>query len=219
MNGVLTDLKANRFKDAQAVYDDLNLIFLNALHYNREDSQIAKDANTLKVRPNQLTRRRTATNPTRATLQGILEAEWAKRPSLPSPGHQTSVNQRRASSEVDIDGGMSESEPTNETSRVAQSDEIVRQLEKSLPRWEGFGPGGWSVTIHLVRFSFSSPRNLILTRRFRRTRCRLLSKFGITRMQGTRLVCLPKPHDSDTPLQWNATQHHSGCSPGHGFET
>jgi len=32
------------------VYDDLNLIFLNALHYNIEDSQIAKDANTLKVR-------------------------------------------------------------------------------------------------------------------------------------------------------------------------
>jgi len=50
LNGVLADLKANRFTDAQAVYDDLNLIFLNALHYNREDSQIAKDANTLKVR-------------------------------------------------------------------------------------------------------------------------------------------------------------------------
>ena len=48
---MLADLKANRFKDAQAVYDDLNLIFLNALHYNIEDSQIAKDANTLKVRP------------------------------------------------------------------------------------------------------------------------------------------------------------------------
>ena len=32
------------------MYDDLNLIFLNALHYNREDSQIAKDASTLKVR-------------------------------------------------------------------------------------------------------------------------------------------------------------------------
>ena len=47
---MLADLKANRFKDAQAVYDDLNLIFLNALHYNIEDSQIAKDANTLKVR-------------------------------------------------------------------------------------------------------------------------------------------------------------------------
>ncbi|KAF9644688.1 hypothetical protein BDM02DRAFT_3121491 [Thelephora ganbajun] len=129
LNGVLADLKANRFKDAQAVYDDLNLIFLNALHYNREDSQIAKDANTLK---------------------GILEAEWARRQVLPPPSHQTSVNQRRASSEVDIDGGMSESEPTNETSRVPQSDEIVKQLEKSVPRWEGFGPGGWSTAIQLA---------------------------------------------------------------------
>ena len=71
---------------------------------------------------------------------------------LPPPGHQVSVNQRRASSEVDIDGGMSESEPANETSRVAQSDEIVKQLEKSVPRWDGFGPGGWSTSIQLVPF-------------------------------------------------------------------
>jgi len=49
-NGVLTNLEANRFKDAQAVYEDLNLIFLNALHYDMEDNQIAKDTNTLKVR-------------------------------------------------------------------------------------------------------------------------------------------------------------------------
>ena len=32
------------------MHDDLNLIFLNAFHYNREESQIAKDAKTLKVR-------------------------------------------------------------------------------------------------------------------------------------------------------------------------
>ena len=49
LNGVLADLKANRFKEIQTVYDDLNLIFLNALHYNREESQISKDAKTLKV--------------------------------------------------------------------------------------------------------------------------------------------------------------------------
>ena len=54
---------------------------------------------------------------------------------------------------------MSESEPTNETSRVAQSDEIVKQLEKSVPRWDGFGPGGWTISIQLVRSSPpSSPR-------------------------------------------------------------
>jgi Bromodomain len=31
------------------VYDDLVLVFANALHYNENDSQIAKDATTLKV--------------------------------------------------------------------------------------------------------------------------------------------------------------------------
>ena len=76
---------------------------------------------------------------------------------LPSPGRQSSVNQRRASSEVDIDGGMSESDHANENSRMAQSEEIVKQLEKSVPRWEGFGPGGWSTTVQLVRISVSCP--------------------------------------------------------------
>ena len=31
------------------MFDDLNLVFLNALHYNEDGSQIAKDATTLKV--------------------------------------------------------------------------------------------------------------------------------------------------------------------------
>ena len=69
---------------------------------------------------------------------------------LPPPGRQIPLNQRRASSEVDIDGGMSDSEPTNESSQMAQSDEIVKQLEKSVPRWEGFGSGGWSTMIQPV---------------------------------------------------------------------
>ena len=59
---------------------------------------------------------------------------------------------------------MSESETTNETSRVAQSDEIVKQLEKSLPRWEGFGPGGWSITIQLVRFLFLCSQRFYLNK-------------------------------------------------------
>lgn len=105
---------------------------------------------------------------------------------LPPPGRQTLVNQRRASSEVDIDGGMSESEPTNETSRVAQSDEIVKQLEKSVPRWDGFGPGGWSTSIQLVCSSVLYPSKYCLTRSSRPTLCRLLGKYEIIRTQGTR---------------------------------
>ena len=31
-------------------YEDLNLVFLNAMFYNEEVSQISKDAGTLKVR-------------------------------------------------------------------------------------------------------------------------------------------------------------------------
>lgn len=49
-NGIRKDLASNAFKDTQHAYDDIKLIFLNALHYNQEDSQIAKDANTLMVR-------------------------------------------------------------------------------------------------------------------------------------------------------------------------
>lgn len=122
---------------------------------------------------------------TRSIWQGILETEWAKRPVLPPPGRQSSVNLRRASSEVDIDGGMSESEPANENSRMAQSEEIVKQLEKSVPRWEGFGPGGWSTTIQLVCFPPSRPWHHVSTRGSRRTLCQLFSKYGITRMQST----------------------------------
>jgi len=129
------------------------------------------------------------------------------------------VNQRRASSEVDIDGGISESEPTNETSRVAQSDEIVKQLEKSVPRWEGFGPGGWSTTIQLVRFPLPHSRDFILMRRSRQTLYRLLSKYGITRTQGTHQQLPTKSHGSNEPPQRNTAQHHPGRCPGYGFKT
>ena len=109
------------------------------------------------------------------------------------------MNPRRASSEVDIDGGMSESEPTNEASRVAQNDEIVKQLEKSVPRWEGFGPGGWSTTIQLVRSLFFCSRDPILTKRFRQTLRRLLSKYEITRTRGTRQRLPIESHGSNAP--------------------
>ena len=44
----------------------------------------------------------------------------------PSLGRRTLANQRNAPSEVDIDGVMSEFKPMDETSGVAQSDEIVK---------------------------------------------------------------------------------------------
>ena len=44
-----SSLAKSRYKDALQVYEDLNLVFLNALFYNEDGSQIAKDAKTLKV--------------------------------------------------------------------------------------------------------------------------------------------------------------------------
>lgn len=48
--GVQDNLAKGNYSSAQAVWDDLNLIFDNALLYNEEQSQIAQDAVTLKVR-------------------------------------------------------------------------------------------------------------------------------------------------------------------------
>ncbi|EMD41459.1 hypothetical protein CERSUDRAFT_110034 [Gelatoporia subvermispora B] len=187
INGVKTNLEKNKYKDPLVVYEDLNLVFLNALYYNEDGSQIAKDS---------------------ATLQGILEAEWKQRSGvLPTPrksppprsaqkvhGETSIVNapepgpskqrsspapakpstrsaqatnspataasaaqatsaataqahtpDRTASPEMEVDvGGTPEPEVVaNDTPRDPESDEIVRQLEKGLPRWEGFADVGW----------------------------------------------------------------------------
>jgi len=42
-------LEKNRYKDPLDAYTDLSLVFLNALFYNEPGSQIAMDAQTLKV--------------------------------------------------------------------------------------------------------------------------------------------------------------------------
>ncbi|TDL22417.1 hypothetical protein BD410DRAFT_821293 [Rickenella mellea] len=181
LNKIKEMLQKNKYKDALVVFSDLSLVFLNALFYNEDGSQIAKDA---------------------ATLKGILEAEWSKRtilptlpdappasapqavtplpsqpkpepakvtapapappPTIPAAQPQPQPAPRRASPlpilssqpplrqsspdmDVDIGGGGS-SEPEGvfeDMTRDAESDDIVKQLERSLPKWEGFGEGGW----------------------------------------------------------------------------
>ena len=49
INSVKASLAKNKYKDALQAYEDLSLVFLNALFYNEDQSQIAKDASTLKV--------------------------------------------------------------------------------------------------------------------------------------------------------------------------
>ena len=49
--------------------------------------------------------------------------------------------------DVDI-GGTPEPEPMGQD--AARDDEIVRQLERGLPRWEGFSEVGWAQDISSV---------------------------------------------------------------------
>ena len=49
IHGVKSTLAQNKYRHALDAFEDLNLVFLNALHYNEEGSQIAKDAKMLQV--------------------------------------------------------------------------------------------------------------------------------------------------------------------------
>ncbi|KAH7909756.1 hypothetical protein BJ138DRAFT_1154503 [Hygrophoropsis aurantiaca] len=184
INGVISSVEKNRYKDAINVYTDLSLIFWNALFYNEPDSQIAGDAETLKT---------------------MLQTEWQKRSVLPAPRHspppssaqkvhgtvpaasvpQASTTQapprtavpnlgttstpalqtpkpatrhqsplQPSSPDVDVDVSGMSPEPEGQSEDITMgsgggeessgiNEEIVRQLEKSLPRWEGFGDLGW----------------------------------------------------------------------------
>ena len=60
---------------------------------------------------------------------------------------------RQLSPEMDVDvGGTPEPETAaQEMALDSESDAIVQQLEKGLPRWEGFAEIGWNTTIAKVR--------------------------------------------------------------------
>ena len=49
LKGIQNNLSKNKYRDPLDVFTDLDLVFLNALYYNEEGSQIANDAATLKV--------------------------------------------------------------------------------------------------------------------------------------------------------------------------
>ncbi|KAI0078514.1 hypothetical protein K474DRAFT_1660319 [Panus rudis PR-1116 ss-1] len=163
LNGVKGKLDKNLYRDPLEVYEDLNLVFLNALYYNAEGSTVNRDAKTLK---------------------GILDEEWKRRESLPTPraspppssaqkthpiasssstvksatdsararpkGDRMSAlppsGERASTPEVEVDvGGTPEPDAVpHEVARDGESDAIVRQLERGLPRWEGFADVGWA---------------------------------------------------------------------------
>lgn len=53
--------------------------------------------------------------------------------------------------DVDIGGTPEPEGPSHDTTRDPESDEIVQQLEKGLPRWEGFADVGWMNEVDPVR--------------------------------------------------------------------
>lgn len=67
-------------------------------------------------------------------------------------GHPPSSPERPSTPEPDVDvGGTPEPEAVSyETARDGESDAIVRQLERGLPRWEGFADVGWAEDISMV---------------------------------------------------------------------
>ncbi|KAI0044882.1 hypothetical protein FA95DRAFT_1608164 [Auriscalpium vulgare] len=204
INGVIHRLKGNSYPDPLKAYEDLSLVFYNALYYNEPTSVISQTATMLKA----------------SCVVGKLEAEWKQRSILPSPpsspppssaqkvyGHPVTVDaeqsatsavpsavgtsaastslvpiapapapspapvasvtpaastptrlpplatqstspHRQSSPDMEIDvGGTPEPESLgvgDEMARDGESDGIVQQLERGLPRWEGFGDYGWT---------------------------------------------------------------------------
>lgn len=53
--------------------------------------------------------------------------------------------------DVDIGGTPEPEGPSHDAARDPESDEIVQQLEKGLPRWEGFADVGWMNEVDPVR--------------------------------------------------------------------
>ncbi|EKM60679.1 uncharacterized protein PHACADRAFT_246748 [Phanerochaete carnosa HHB-10118-sp] len=208
LNGVKEALAKNTYKDPLQAYEDLNLVFLNALFYNEETSQISKDAAQLKRMLDEEWRKRplptppealpptsaqvvhkvslpehalASTFPTPAVIGSSADPAPTTTPMLPTtpvlqpestpqsafqlaprmtpapPTRATAVPrtpERQMTPEIDVDGGGSP-EPETTAQDMAldgESDAIVQQLEKGLPRWEGFADVGWANDIPEERF-------------------------------------------------------------------
>ncbi|GBE78547.1 hypothetical protein SCP_0114360 [Sparassis crispa] len=182
LDGIKATLEKNKYKDPLNVYNDLNLVFLNALYYNEESSQISKDARTLKAMlDNEWKQRSILPTPrespppssaqkthksataaasapapvaTAAPLAKTQPAQHASiavaAPAAAPQAVQVTVApkspERQQTPDMDVDvGGTPEPEGVAiDTARDGESEEIVSQLEKGLPRWEGFGDVGWA---------------------------------------------------------------------------
>ena len=97
-----------------------------------------------------LPRLRTSPPPSSAQKVHAVAAE-SNNTTLPpaTPARTVTPAGRNSSSDPDVDitspdtDGPEEDEPTSQTDRDSQNDEIVKQLEKGIPGWPGFGEEGW----------------------------------------------------------------------------
>ncbi|THG96542.1 hypothetical protein EW026_g5306 [Hermanssonia centrifuga] len=168
INIVKESLAKNKYQDPLQLYEDLSLVFLNALFYNEDGSQISKDADSLKTILDKEWRERAVL----PTLPDSLPASSAQvthgvplsaQPSTPIPATSTPTQsspkraadaphkspERQMTPEMDVDvGGTPEPEGVgNDMAPDGETDAIVQQLEKGLPKWEGLEDIGWATNI------------------------------------------------------------------------
>ncbi|KAL4064792.1 hypothetical protein V8B97DRAFT_1987062 [Scleroderma yunnanense] len=178
INGIRANVEKNRYKDPLNAYTDLSLVFWNALFYNEPGSQIATDAETLKnILVTEWQKRSVLPSPRLSPPPASPQKVHGVLASAPPPSSSklklTSdpVPSTSASSpEMDVDvSGMSpdpdiENDNDNDGSEDARTasiagdgdgdgdgEAVIRQLEKSLPRWEGFGDSGWMSEVNKDR--------------------------------------------------------------------
>ncbi|KAF5337914.1 hypothetical protein D9758_013118 [Tetrapyrgos nigripes] len=156
IDNIREGLEKNKYQDALEVYMDFSLMFWNALYYNEPGSQIADDAEKLKdVLQTEWSRRSTtlpqprSSSPPPSSPQKFHSAKEEPK-AEPTPVASTSTPiTAPASVDRDLDNMSDDGNDPNdamgeeEMEHDATSDEIVRTLERSLPRWPGFGPLGW----------------------------------------------------------------------------
>ncbi|KAK2459787.1 hypothetical protein APHAL10511_008219 [Amanita phalloides] len=159
LNNIRAGLAKNRYKDARDVYKDISLVFWNALYYNEPGSQITSDAKTLKTVLESEWKKKSVlpscrSSPPPSSAQKVHRNLVTSRPSPGSdtimPHTRSKNEQRHSTPEMDVDIMTSEYDAQGndgatgpEMERDPESEEIVKQLEKGLPQWPGFGEEGW----------------------------------------------------------------------------
>lgn len=177
INGVRANVEKNRYKDPLNAYTDLSLVFWNALFYNEPGSQIATDAETLKNILVTEWQKRTVLpsprlSPPPASPQKVHKALASAQPQLGQPAAAAAIkpdpsnsklapSQLASSPEMDVDVNGMSPEPEGQSEEAGMgsaagdgdgdSETIIRQLEQSLPRWDGFGDSGWMSEINKDR--------------------------------------------------------------------